>query len=209
MELKTAGFDLESQSDRNLECPLFYDHCIKIWKKNIKYSPYNDGSRYQRLAELYMKKKSLQNSLKYTLKALNIFEKGYEARSPVGWDFVNGELIPISNDTKKLFYTFSGKTKMTIIGYGLCILNYARCLSMQKKFDIAIQMIDKACKYYHIFPKHFNLSQIEKGLNLVQIKSKLGLKLIKDSLKKLEKLDTKFNKYEIDLIKKAKNLINK
>ena len=201
--------DLESQSDRNLECPLFYDHCIKIWKKNIKYSPYNDGSRYQRLAELYMKKKSLQNSLKYTLKALNIFEKGYEARSPVGWDFVNGELIPISNDTKKLFYTFSGKTKMTIIGYGLCILNYARCLSMQKKYDKAIQMIDKACKYYHIFPKHFNLSQIEKGLNLVQIKSKLGLKLIKDSLKKLEKLDTKFNKYEIDLIKKAKNLINK
>ena len=42
---------------------------------------------------------------------------------------------------------------MTIIGYGLCILNYARCLSMQEKYNEAIEMIDKACKYYSYFSK--------------------------------------------------------
>ena len=45
---------------------------------------------------------------------------------------------------------------MAIIGYGLCILNYARCLSMQEKYNEAIEMIDKACKYYYIFPKLYN-----------------------------------------------------
>ena len=168
-----------------------------------------DASRYQRVAELYMKKKSLQNSLKYTLKALNIFEKDYEKRTPTHWDFVKGELIPLSKDTNKLFYTVSGKTRMTIIGFGLCILNYARCLSMQKKYKASIEMIDKASTYYYIFPKLYNLSQLEKGVNLVYNKSIKGPKLIKDSLKKLEKLDKKFKKSEIRLIQEAKKLISK
>ena len=203
--------ELEWQSDNNLECPLFYDHCIKIWKKNIKYRSSMlavNASRYQRVAELYMKKKSLQNSLKYTLKALNIFEKDYEKHTPSHWDFVKGELIPLSKDTNKLFYTVSGKTRMTIIGYGLCILNHARCLSMQKKYKAAIEMIDKASRCYYAFPKLYNLSQIEKGINLVYNKSIKGPKLISDSLKKLEKLEKKFTKTEIRLIEEAKKLIS-
>jgi hypothetical protein len=98
---------------------------------------------------------------------------------------------------------------MAIIGYGLCILNYARCLSMQEKYNEAIEMIDKACKYYYIFPKLYNLSQLEKGINLIKNNSKTGTKLIKDSLNNLDKLDKKLKKSETELIQQAKQLIKK
>jgi len=57
------------------------------------------------------------------------------------------------------------------------------------------------------FSKIYNLSQLEKGINLVYNKSSNGSKLIKDSIKNLEKLDKKFRKTEIDLIEQAKKLI--
>ena len=68
-------------------------------------------------------------------------------------------------------------------------------------------MIDKASNYFYILPKIYNLSQLEKGINLVYNKSSNGPKLIKESIKNLEKLDKKFSKTEIDLIAKAKKLI--
>lgn len=70
-------------------------------------------------------------------------------------------------------------------------------------------MIDKASTYFHIFPKIYNLSQLEKGMNLVYNKSKTGIKLIKDSLNNLDKINIKFKKSEIELIQQANKLIKK
>ena len=142
------------------------------------------------------------------MKALDFHKKNYIERVPPKWDFINGELVPLSKDPKELFYTRSGRERLTIIGYGQCILNHARCLSMQKKYKAAIEMIDKASDYYYTFPKLYNLSQLEKGINLVYNKSIKGSKLISDSLKKLEKLEKKFTKTEIRLIEEAKKLIS-
>ena len=167
------------------------------------------AQRYQKISDLYIKQKSLKNALKYSLKALDSHKKNFEERVPPKWDFKDGELIPLSKDSKELFYTKSGRERMTIIGYGLCFLNYARCLSMQKKYKEAIEMIDKASRYYYIFPKIYNLTQLEKGMNLVYNKSKSGIKLIKDSLNNLDKIDKKFKKSEIELIQQANKLINK
>ena len=165
------------------------------------------AQRYQKLSSLYLKKNSLKNALNYNLKALDFHKKNYEDRAPGKWDFIDGELIPLSKDTKELFYTKSGRERLIIVGYGQSILNYAKCLSMQKKYKAAIEMIDKACKYYYVFPNLYNLSQLEKGINLVYNKSSKGSKLIKESIKNLEKLDKKFSKTEIDLIEQAKKLI--
>ena len=167
------------------------------------------AQRYQKVADLYLKKKSFKNAFSYTKKALESHHNNYKDRAPGKWDFIDGELIALSKDTKELFYTKSGRERMTIIGYGLCILNYARCLSMQEKYNEAIEMIDKACKYYYIFPKLYNLSQLEKGINLIKNNSKTGTKLIKDSLNNLDKLDKKFKKSETELIQQAKQLIKK
>ena len=173
------------------------------------------AQRYQRLADLYLKKKSLKNALSYTKKALKSHHNNFKDKSTnhfidLGeWDFVDGELIPLSKDNKKLFYSKSGRERMAIIGYGLCILNYARCLTMQKKYKESIEMIDKASTYFHIFPKIYNLSQLEKGMNLVYNKSKTGIKLIKDSLNNLDKINIKFKKSEIELMDKSKDLIKK
>ena len=68
-------------------------------------------------------------------------------------------------------------------------------------------MIDKACKYYYVFPKLNHLSQLEKGMNLLYNKSEVGLELITNSLKNLDQLDETFTKSEIRIIKKAKRLI--
>ena len=138
---------------------------------------------------------------------MDFHKKNFEYRAPEKWDFIDSELIPLSKDTKELFYTKSGRERLTIVGYGQSILNYAKCLSMQKKYNEAIKMIDKASNYFYIFPKIYNLSQLEKGINLVYNKSSNGSKLIKDSIKNLEKLDKKFRKTEIDLIEQAKKLI--
>ena len=162
------------------------------------------AQRYQKLSSLYLKKNSLKNALNYNSKALDFHKKNFEDKAPVKWDFVEGELIPLSKDTKELF---TESETDTIVGYGRSILNYAKCLSMQKKYNEAIKMIDKASNYFYIFPKIYNLSQLEKGINLVYNKSSKGSKLIKDSIKNLEKLDKKFSKTEIDLIEQAKKLI--
>ena len=69
-------------------------------------------------------------------------------------------------------------------------------------------MIDKASSYFYVFPRIYNLSQLEKGLNLSLNKSNSGIQLIKDSLIKLNKLDIQFKKSEIELIEKAKKLIS-
>ena len=135
---------------------------------------------------------------------MDFHKKNFEDKAPVKWDFIEGELIPLSKDTKELF---TESETDTIVGYGRSILNYAKCLSMQKKYNEAIKMIDKASNYFYIFPKIYNLSQLEKGINLVYNKSSKGSKLIKDSIKNLEKLDKKFSKTEIDLIEQAKKLI--
>ena len=224
--------DLEWQSENEPSCPIFYNDCIKLWKNTLDYlfskehfnmtqkittklPNFNIAQRYQRLADLYLKKKSLKNALSYTKKALKYHHNNFKDKSPnhfidLGeWDFVDGELIPLSKDNKKLFYSKSGRERMAIIGYGLCILNYARCLSMQEKYNEAIEMIDKACKYYYIFPKLYNLSQLEKGINLIKNNSKTGTKLIKDSLNNLDKLDKKLKKSETELIQQAKQLIKK
>ena len=156
---------------------------------------------------IWIKKNPLKNDLNYNFKALDFHKKNFEYRAPEKWDFIDSELIPLSKDTKELFYTKSGRERLTIVGYGQSILNYAKCLSMQKKYNEAIKMIDKASNYFYIFPKIYNLSQLEKGINLVYNKSSNGPKLIKDSIKNLEKLDKKFSKTEIDLIAKAKKLI--
>ena len=160
--------------------------------------------RYQKISSLYLKKNSLKNALNYNSKALDFHKKNFEYRAPENWDFIDGELIPLSKDTKELF---TESETDTIVGYGRSILNYAKCLSMQKKYNEAIKMIDKASNYFYIFPKIYNLSQLEKGINLVYNKSSNGPKLIKESIKNLEKLDKKFSKTEIDLIAKAKKLI--
>ena len=219
--------DLLWQTENEPSCPNFYDDCIKLWKKALNYVLYQKqlsgelsllnplidhfrlAQRYQKVADLYLKKKSFKNAFSYTKKALESHHNIYKDRAPGKWDFVDGELIPLSKDTKELFYTKSGRERMTIIGYGLCILNYARCLSMQEKYNEAIEMIDKACKYYYIFPKLYNLSQLEKGINLIKSNSKNGVKLIKDSLNNLDKLDKKFKKSETELIQQAKQLIKK
>ena len=225
--------DLEWHTEYSTNCPNFFNDCIVIWKKAVNYflslnkdfeefdekakkllrsssgvSHSQLAQRYQKLSSLYLKKNSLKNALNYNLKALDFHKKNYEDRAPGKWDFIDGELIPLSKDTRELFYTKSGRERLTIVGYGQSILNYAKCLSMQKKYKAAIEMIDKACKYYYIFPKLYNLSQVEKGINLVYNKSSKGSKLIKDSIKNLEKLDKKFSKTEIDLIEKAKKLIS-
>ena len=135
---------------------------------------------------------------------MDFHKKNFEDKAPVKWDFIEGELIPLSKDTKELF---TESETDTIVGYGRSILNYAKCLSMQKKYNEAIKMIDKASNYFYIFPKIYNLSQLEKGINLVYNKSSKGSKLIKDSINNLEKLDKKFSKTEIDLIEQAKKLI--
>ena len=70
-------------------------------------------------------------------------------------------------------------------------------------------MIDKASMYFQIFPRIHNLSQLEKGMNLVYNKSKTGIKLIEDSLNNLDKIDKKFTKSEIELMDKSKDLIKK
>ena len=218
--------DLEWQSENNPSCPIFYDDCIKLWKKTLDYllvkedfgmgkNDFEIAQRYQRLADLYLKKKSLKNALSYTKKALKSHHNNFKDKSTnhfidLGeWDFVDGELIPLSKDNKKLFYSKSGRERMAIIGYGLCILNYARCLTMQKKYKESIEMIDKASTYFHIFPKIYNLSQLEKGMNLVYNKSNTGIKLIKDSLNNLDKINIKFKKSEIELIQQANKLIKK
>ena len=218
--------DLEWQSENNPSCPIFYDDCIKLWKKTLDYllakedfgmrkNDFEIAQRYQRLADLFLKKKSLKNALSYTKKALKSHHNNFKDKSTnhfidLGeWDFVDGELIPLSKDNKKLFYSKSGRERMAIIGYGLCILNYARCLTMQKKYKESIEMIDKASTYFHIFPKIYNLSQLEKGMNLVYNKSKTGIKLIKDSLNNLDKINIKFKKSEIELIQQANKLIKK
>ena len=217
--------DLEWQTENEQSCPNFYNDCIRLWKKalnyllsqkklsddlSISFVNYSQlAQRYQKISDLYIKQKSLKNALKYSLKALDSHKKNYEERIPPKWDFKDGELIPLSKDSKELFYTKSGRARMTIIGYGLCFLNYARCLSMQKKYKEAIEMIDKASRYYYIFPEIYNLTQLEKGMNLVYNKSKSGIKLIKDSLNNLDKIDKKFKKSEIELIQQANKLINK
>ena len=162
------------------------------------------AQRYQKLSSLYIKKNSLKNALNYNSKALDFHKKNFEYRAPEKWDFIDGELIPLSKDTKELF---TESETDTIVGYGRSILNYAKCLSMQKKYNEAIKMIDKASNYFYIFPKIYNLSQLEKGINLVYNKSSNGSKLIKDSIKSLKKLNKKFSKTEIDLIEQAKKLI--
>ena len=206
--------DLEWQTEYEPTCPNFYSDCIVIWKKALDYSlsasvaNYSRlAQRYQKLSALYLKNNSLKNALNYNLKALDFHKKNFEDRAPGKWDFVDGELIPLSKDTKELFYTKSGREKMTVVGYGQCILNYAKCLSMQNKYDEAIVMIDKASSYFYIFPKIYNLSQLEKGINLFYNKSTKGSKLIKDSLKNLETLDKKFSKNQIASIEQAKKLI--
>ena len=222
--------DLEWHTEHSPNCPDFFNDCIVIWKKALNYSlsqnkDYEEfdkkteqllrsvsgvtysqlAHRYQKISSLYLKKNSLKNALNYNSKALDLHKKIFEDRSPVNWDFIDGELIPLSKDTKELF---PESETDTVVGYGRSILNYAKCLSMQKKYDEAIKIIDKASNYFYIFPKIYNLSQLEKGINLVYNKSSNGPKLIKESIKNLEKLDKKFSKTEIDLIAKAKKLIS-
>ena len=221
--------DLEWHTEHSPNCPDFFNDCIVIWKKALNYflsqnkdlEEFDDktkqllrstsgvtysqlAQRYQKLSSLYLKKNSLKNALNYNSKALDFHKKNFEYRAPENWDFIDGELIPLSKDTKELF---TESETDTIVGYGRSILNYAKCLSMQKKYNEAIKMIDKASNYFYIFPKIYNLSQLEKGINLVYNKSSNGSKLIKDSIKSLEKLDKKFSKTEIDLIEQAKKLI--
>ena len=222
--------DLEWHTEHSPNCPDFFNDCIVIWKKALNYSlsqnkDYEEfdkkteqllrsvsgvtysqlAHRYQKISSLYLKKNSLKNALNYNSKALDFHKKNFEYRAPENWDFIDGELIPLSKDTKELF---TESETDTIVGYGRSILNYAKCLSMQKKYNEAIKMIDKASNYFYIFPKIYNLSQLEKGINLVYNKSSNGPKLIKESIKNLEKLDKKFSKTEIDLIAKAKKLIS-
>ena len=167
------------------------------------------AKRYQKLSNLYIKQNSLKNATKCTLSALDSYNKNFEIEAPNNWDFVNDELVPISKDTKELFFEESGDENYIIISYAKCVLNYARCLSMQKKYGDAITIIDKASRYCYVFPKIYNLSQLEKGLNLYLNKSNAGIQLIKDSLIKLNKLDIQFKKSEIELFQQANKLIKK
>ena len=80
---------------------------------------------------------------------------------------------------------------------------------MQKKYQQAVEMIDKACQYYYVFPKLYNLSQLIKGVNLINMGSKSGVKLIEDSLINLEKLEKPVSKKSsIKLIQEAKKLLD-
>ena len=226
--------DLEWQTEYNPNCPNFFNDCILIWKKSLdnilsQRKDFKDidnemkqflgssftighfelAKRYQKLSNLYIKQNSLKNASECTLSALDLYNKNFEIEVPNNWDFINDELVPISKDTKELFFEESGDERYIIISYGKCILNYARCLSMQKKYGEAITIIDKASSYCYVFPKIYNLSQVEKGINLILNKSNTGKKLIKDSLLNLEKLNIQFKKSEIELIQQANKLINK
>ena len=210
--------DLEWQSENESKCPDFYNDGIRLRMKYLNYllsKPIVIQShlarQYQKIASLYIKKKTYKKALDFTKKALDSYHKKFETQytfDPPNWDFVDGELIPLSENIQELFYT-DGKERMVVVDYGHCILNYARCLSLQKKYGEAIEMIDKACKYYYPLPKIYNLSQLEKGMNLLYNKSNEGLKLIIDSLNNLEQLDEIFTTSENRIIKKAKRLIKK
>ncbi len=215
--------NLELLTEYEPNCPNFYNDCITVSKKAIHYLLSKErasnllgvsfhvhaelADQYQKISNLYLKLNLSKDALNYNRKALDSHKKNFEDKIPDNWDFINEELIPLSKDSKKLFYTKFGTEKTSIIGYGLCFLNQARCLSLQKKYDEAIKMIDKACHYYHIVPELYNFSQLEKGINLVLNKSNTGKKLIKDSLLKLEKLNIQFKKSEIELVKKAKKYL--
>lgn len=209
--------DLEWQSENESKCPDFYNDGIELRMKYLNYlksepivSHSKLASQYQKIADLYINKKTFKRALDYTKKALESHHKKFETQYtfyPPNWDFIDGELKPLSENIKELFYTNSGKKRSVVVDYGLCILNYARCLSIQKKYEEAIEMIDKACKYYYVFPKLNHLSQLEKGMNLLYNKSEVGLELITNSLKNLDQLDEIFTKSEIRIIKKAKRLI--
>ena len=211
--------DLEWQSENESKCPDFYNDCIILGRKSLKHlldkplvSHSHLAHQYQKIASLYIKKKTSKKALDFSKKALDQHHKKFKTQytfNPPNWDFIDGELIPLSENIKELFYTNSGKERKVVVDYGLCILNYARCLSIQKKYEEAIEMIDKACKYYYVFPKLNHLSQLEKGMNLFYNKSKIGLKLITNSLKNLDQLGEIFTKSEIRIIKKAKRLIKK
>ena len=165
--------------------------------------------QYQKIASLYIKKKTFKKALDFTKKALDSHHKKFETEYRFDhWEFIDGELKPLSENIKELFYTNSGKKRSVVVGYGLCILNHARCLSIQKKYEEANKMIDKACKYYYVFPKLNHLSQLEKGINLFYNKSKIGLEKIDKELKNLDQFEN-FTKSETRIIKKAKRLIKK
>ena len=105
----------------------FYDDCLNIWKKALNQTltrnkDYEDlevnmgnhffqilAQRYQKIASLYIKKKSFKNALLFTEKALESHHKSFEIRTPLKWEFTNGKLIPLSKDEKELFYTKSGR----------------------------------------------------------------------------------------------------
>ena len=211
--------DLEWQSENESKCPDFYNDGIKLRMKYLNYlksepivSHSKLASQYQKIADLYINKKTFKRALDYTKKALESHHEKFENQykfSPRNWEFIDGELKPISENIKELFYTNSGKKIDVVVNYGLCILNHARCLSMQKKYEEANEMIDKACKYYYVFPKLNHLSQLEKGINLFYNKSKIGLEKIKKEIKNIDQLDEKFTKSETRIIKKAKRLIKK
>mgnify|MGYP000091136491 FL=1 len=65
-------------------------------KITTKLPNFNIAQRYQRLADLYLKKKSLKNALSYTKKALKYHHNNFKDKSPnhfidLGeWDFVDG-----------------------------------------------------------------------------------------------------------------------
>jgi tetratricopeptide (TPR) repeat protein len=209
--------DLERQSENESKCPDFYDDRIKLGMKSLKHlldealvSHSHLAHQYQKIASLYIKKKTYKKALDFTKKALDQYHKKFETQYAFdlpSWGFIDGELIPLSKNIKELFYTKSGKVRNVVVDYGLCILNHARCLSIQKRYEEAIEMIDKACIYYHVFPKLNHLSQLEKGMNLFYNKSKIGLELITNSLKNLD--HEILTKSENRIIKKAKRLIKK
>ena len=211
--------DMEWQSENESKCPDFYNDCIRLGEKNLKYLKSNSlvshshlASQYQKIANLYINKKTFKRALGFTKKALDSHRKKFETQykfDPPNWEFIDGELNPLSKNIKELFYTNSGKKRSAVVDYGLCILNHARCLSIQKKYEEANKMIDKACKYYdYVFPKLNYLSQLEKGINLFYNKSKIGLKKIDKELKNLDQFEN-FTKSETRIIKKAKRLIKK
>jgi len=211
--------DLEWQSENESKCPDFYNDGIKLRMKYLNYlksepivSHSKLASQYQKIADLYINKKTFKRALDYTKKALESHHEKFENQYtfyPSNWEFIDGELKPLSENIKELFYTNSGKKRSVVVNYGLCILNHARCLSIQKKYEEANEMIDKACEYYRVFPKLYHLSQLEKGINLFYNKSKIGLEKIEKEIKNIDQLDEKFTKSEIRIIKKAKRLIKK
>ena len=132
--------DLEWHTEHSPNCPDFFNDCIVIWKKALNYflSQNKDleefdnktkqllrstsgvtysqlAQRNQKLSSLYLKKNSLKNALNYNSKALDFHKKNFEYRAPEKWDFIDGELIPLSKDTKELF---TESETDTIVGYG-------------------------------------------------------------------------------------------